>query len=66
MSINLSRGFRRLIIVASLGGLLGLLMLWLSRAPITIGYVALSVLAFLPAGLILLVGWVIRGFRNSN
>jgi hypothetical protein len=61
MSINLSRGLLRLIIAAILGGLAGVLIL---HAPITIGFVALSVLACLPVVLALFYGWVIQGFRN--
>ncbi len=66
MSINFSRGFRRLIILAILGGLVGVLILWLGHVHITVGYVGLSVLASLPVMLALFYGWVIQGFRNSD
>jgi hypothetical protein len=66
MSINFSRGFLRLIIVASIGGLVGVLIFWHGHAPITVGYVGLSVLASLPVVLALFYGWVIQGFRHPN
>jgi len=66
MRINFSRGFRRLIILAVLGGLVGVLILWLGHVPITVEYVGLAVLASLPVMLALFCGWVIQGFRNSD
>ena len=64
MAINFARGIQRLIIIAILGGLAGVLILWLGRIPITIEYMGLSVLASLPVMLVLFYGWVIQGFRK--
>lgn len=66
ISMIFSRRFLRLSILAILGGLAGVLILRLGHTPITVGYVALSVLASLPVVVALFYGWVIQGFRNSD
>lgn len=57
----------RLVAVATLGGLAGVVILLItSRAPITLLNLLLSVLAFLPVGIYLFLGWIVHGFRDAD
>ena len=58
--------FYRLLIVAAFGGLAGLVILWFERVHLTWLNVGLSVLAFLPVGIILFLGWIIHGVGDSD
>ncbi len=67
--MNISRGFRRLSVLVGLIGLAVLLALIVFEPPGPPG----SILAWLfvlfvgmPVAMVLLLGWVIAGFRGSN
>jgi hypothetical protein len=68
--MGMSRGFRRLIVVIAFLGIAMLSLLWLMSGEeqrIVEPLVAIPVvLAIGPAILVLLIGWVVMGFRNSN
>jgi hypothetical protein len=64
--MGMSRGFRRMILVIAILGIATLSLLWLmhgEQEPLTAMPV---ILAIGPAIVVLLIGWVVIGFRNSN
>ena len=69
--MNISRGFRRLSILAGMLGLMIMLGLGLgpeghlNTAPLYIWAWVTTLFCGLPAGLVLLVGWVVAGFRGE-
>lgn len=70
--MDLSRGFHRLSIVVALIGLAVLLVLGLgpeghlATASLSLWVWLIFLFAGLPAIFVLLLGWVIAGFRKSN
>jgi hypothetical protein len=67
--MNIWRGFRRLSVLAAVCGEIAVVILWLQAGrQTTLTDIILGSLVFagIPAGLVLLLGWVIAGFRTDG
>jgi hypothetical protein len=64
--MGISRGFRRLSFLAGFAGAIVIVCLWLSTGTPTVSEFVLALLLFVsvPAVFVLILGWVVAGFRN--